>query len=436
MSGPNRKTALTARSRLLRDLCRRTGPGSAMLRDERGSVIIIFALALPVLLLAVGAAIDYGRLSSQKTRLQSAADAAALSAARELHMANADKSQVQSIAESVVAANLGSAAAGVTVSSRVLSEPVAVAVDLTQDVGLFFMGGDGSGASPLAAHAVARPVGGTPICVLGLEEKSAGAIDLNAKARMTGNACAVYSNSTNPSGIKSKDAAVLHASLICSAGGKVGGKANFEPDPLTDCPQMEDPLASRPPPPVGACTANDLEIEEQTTTLSPGVYCGGLKITDESRVTLQPGVYVIKDGQLEVEDNSELVGENVGFYLTGKGATFRFDRDSHISLTAPKDGPMAGLLFFEDRAAKQKQKYEIFSDDARMLLGTIYLPNGRLYIDAYEPIADRSAYTAIVVRQVELYAGPHLVLNSDYDATDIPVPDGISDVGKQIVLAE
>ena len=49
----------------------------------------------------------------------------------------------------------------------------------------------------------------------------------------------------------------------------------------------------------------------------------------------------------------------------------------------------------------------------------------RLHVDANSPIADKSAYTAIVARMLTLYGGPHLVLNSNYEQTDVPVPKGI-----------
>ena len=86
---------------------------------------------------------------------------------------------------------------------------------------------------------------------------------------------------------------------------------------------------------------------------------------------------------------------------------------------------MAGLLIFEDRTASKTEKHEITSDNARLLLGTIYLPNGTLKIDSDAPVADKSAYTAIIARAIELQEGPTLYLNSDYEATDVPVPEGL-----------
>lgn len=419
-----------------------TGMGTALAAaasraysDTRGSVAMLFALSFPVLLMIAGLAVDYGHMSLKKTQLQAAVDAAAVAAAHELHVSNTNAAQIKAVADNAIHANLGLAPNTAAVITDIIKDPLSVVVDAKLDVSPVLLAGITGASGTVSGHAVARVVGGLPLCVLGLEDKSAGAITLESKARMTGNACAVYSNSSNPQGIKSKDAAVLTAGLICSAGGKVGSKTNFAPEPLTDCPPLSDPLASRPPPPVGSCTHNNLVIDDDDRTLSPGVYCGGLRIDDEANVKLNPGIYVIKDGPLVVRDESRLSGQYVGFYLVGSGATFHFGNDSSIDLGAPKDGPMAGLLFFEDRNVKKKQKHEIFSDDARNLLGTIYLSQGRLYIDAYRPIADQSAYTAIIASQVELYAGPHLVLNADYDATDVPAP-AAAGTNRSIVLAE
>ena len=51
--------------------------------DRRGNVAMMFGLTLLPLMLATGSAVDFGRASSEKARLQSAVDATALSLARE-----------------------------------------------------------------------------------------------------------------------------------------------------------------------------------------------------------------------------------------------------------------------------------------------------------------------------------------------------------------
>src|SRR5271157_4372900 len=52
----------------------------AMTGDRKGSTSILYALMAPVLIFAAGAAIDYGRAAQIHSKLNAAADAAALAA--------------------------------------------------------------------------------------------------------------------------------------------------------------------------------------------------------------------------------------------------------------------------------------------------------------------------------------------------------------------
>ena len=245
--------------------------------------------------------------------------------------------------------------------------------------------------------------------------------------------CDVYSNTSLPLGLVVNDNATLKADLICVTGGYVAlSPGAVKPKPLTDCPKFEDPLASRQAPNVGGCDYLAMIIINQNKTLNPGVYCGGLTILGNSKVKLNPGVYIINNGLLKVSGTATMTGENVGFYLSGVLTLMFFDSGTTIDLTAPKDGPLAGILFFEDRKALPLRIHRIGSNNARNLVGTIYLPLGILFVDANAPVADNSAYTALVVRSLQLSEGPKLVLHSDYQSTDIPVPDGL--IGGQAVL--
>jgi hypothetical protein len=249
----------------------------------------------------------------------------------------------------------------------------------------------------------------------------------------------------------------LEAGLICATGGagKPNSKVHYTPTPLTGCPPVKDPLAARQFPTASSCDYTKKVVDGLTVTLSPGVYCG-LKLTNAAQVTLSPGTYVIKDDKFEVDQNAVLQGTGVTIALQGKGSTLKFEAASTISLTAPKDGPLAGLLIFDDPTGASAllsppppalpldslglspvpppREHEIKSDNARTLLGTIYMPQGRLVVDANKPIADKSAYTVIVVRALHLYDGPRLILNSDYSASDVPVPNGVGPYGGTVAL--
>ena len=186
-------------------------------------------------------------------------------------------------------------------------------------------------------------------------------------------------------------------------------------------PALADPLRDRPEPNVGLLECDHLLTVLVTplsgkVKLKPGVYCAGINIVGGD-VTLEPGTYILNNGALTVSAGGKLVGENVGFFLTGVLglSTIQFGPSSTISLTAPKTGDMAGMLFFEDRDVLFNLPHRIASNNARNLVGTIYLPGNTLTIDSKNPIADQSDYTVIIARKFEMKDGPELVLNTDYE---------------------
>lgn len=406
--------------------------------EIRGTIVVPFAIALPVLLLMIGSGFDYAQAITQRQRLQMAIDEAALSSSRELGLSDARRENVAAVVRAVVeksiAANGESRAPAPVLDIHVQNRPLEVQISARQGTVPYFGGAFGFAPVQIEVNTVARIIGQPNICVLALDTSANGTIALEKDARVTGNNCAVFSNSTHSNGLKSKNSAVLTASMICTAGGKDGGRANFMPSPMTDCPTFTDPLAGRPEPVAGACDSSLPTRVTSSRRLSPGTYCGGLEILDGAVVELDPGIYIFKDGRFRVGEGASVTGQGVGFFMTGTGAVVRLEQQSTINLAAPNAGAMAGLLFFEARNQPTSGVHNIFSDNARNLLGTLYLSRGRLHVDANNPIADQSAYTAIVARMLTLHGGPHLVLNTNYDLTDVPVPEGIKGASQPVAL--
>lgn len=410
------------------------------LRNREGSTAILFALALPVLLMATASAVDVGMGVRQKARLQSVVDAAALAAARELSMSNSKTDNVSSVVQAL-AANYSKASylesndPTPVLSTTVSTSPLQVKVTAEQPFVAFFGNTLGLVSRDFTASATAQVIGKPNICVLVLDPSANGALSLEQSANVTGKDCAVYSNSTHNTGILAKGMASLTAMTICSAGGVQGGGANFDPPPYFDCPTFDDPLASRPEPSVGHCFDPGVTEIKTSGTLMPGTYCG-LTIANGAVVEFSPGVYTIKDAPLIVKDGAQINGKGVGFFLTGAGAHVDFEADSGISLEAPTSGPMTGLLLFAARSSTSGNQHKIFSENAQNMVGTIYLPSGELRVDGAASIGSQAAYTAIVANRVQLYGGPHIVLNTNYDQTDVPVPEGIKGAGQPVHLVE
>jgi Flp pilus assembly protein TadG len=403
-------------------------------RDQSGGVALPFALALGGLALGSSVAVDYSNISTQRTRLQGIADASALAAVREFRLGNASSGIIIQAAQNHASSALAGSKESVLVTPSVDTMNKSVTVRVSTSVSSLFPGITGRSATEIATTATAKMVGGSPVCVVGLEQNANFTIEMDKNAKLNAPECAVYSNSKKPNGLMAKNSAVMKAAFICSAGGKSSpGPGSFLPEPKTDCPVIPDPLAQRKQPVASSCTATAMVVKGSMLSLSPGTYCGGLTVTDLARVSLSPGVFIFKDGPLVVTGGATLEGVNVGLHFTGNGATMKFDPVSSVSLTAPKSGDMAGLLISEDRANPLGQQFDILSNDARTLLGTIYLPQGRLHIGANSTVADKSAYTVIVARRFTLSEGPTMVLNTNYGSTDIPVPAGVGPAGQSML---
>ena len=414
---------------------------------QSGNVIVPFALIGVVLVTAVGGGLDLMSVANQKSSLKSLADNAALSAVNELAIVSNDTARIKAVAEAYVDRN--AEGESIAVSTDVDWEARTVKVSLNAEPRTYFPGPVSSGET-LRVASTAK-LAGTPgnVCMIGLSPVAISTLQMKSKSRITAEQCAIYSNSTSALSMTVNPTARVKAELICVAGGYAGRDSTNSAHVIEDCQQIQDPLASRPQPKVGACTFKNVVVK-QAKTLKPGVYCGGL-IVDGGTADLKAGVYIIKGGQLLVTNGGTLRGDDVGFYLADPFAKIGFDYKATIDIAAPRDGIMAGMLImsapYQEALAVgglnniklvdtvgttlrvpdgvTPADHTIRSDNARRLVGTIYLPNGKLLIDGKGTIADRSDYTVIVADTFELRDGPNLVIRTDYDQSAVPLPEGV-----------
>jgi hypothetical protein len=401
---------------------------AAFARARAGSIGASFGLMLPVLAGGIGVAIDMSSFYSAKSRAQSAADSSALATVRELSLIGSDTLRLKSVAERNAMANLGELSAVATVSPSVDMARAELTVGIHVKPQGVFGGLFGIEVGSITVSATARLVGAQKICLIALNPSGPLALTVIHKARVNAADCSVFSNSTHRIGISAIDSSLIKARSICSSGGVLGKGSSFQPAAKTDCPPIPDPLVKRPAPPFGGCDYNNHVVNGGSVYLRPGVYCGGLRIAGNAIAKLDPGVYVIKDGKLHVDNTATFEGTNVGFYLSGNKTTLDFEPGTTISLTAPRDGAMAGLLFFEDRNTSTLRIHRIASNNAHTLLGTIYLPKGIFFVEANAPVSQRAAFTIIVANRLAFEAGPEFFINANYGATDVPVPAGLGPV--------
>jgi Flp pilus assembly protein TadG len=458
-------------------------------QDSKGNITLMAVGAIALIVFLGGSIIDYMSLSNQRQQLQGVADRAAIAAAQELVVFKGTDSRVNSVANAFVSATYNDRPH--ITAAEVIDGGKAVKVTISIEPKTYFPGPIAQGVSAIRVKAIAEVSGGGYVCMIGLSPNEDSTLDMHDKARVTAENCAIYSNSKNKNSLRLANNSRVKADLVCVAGGVAGPKSAVSPnEPLTDCPPLTDPLRDRPEPNVGLLECDNIlgassilgkdllgkdgllnldllkgglggvlggvgekvkllqqilkgdlvgnlapgAIVTGKTTLEPGTYCGGINVIGGD-VTLKPGTYVLNNGGIVVMNGGKLQGENVGFFLTGALglSTIQFAASSTISLTAPRAGDMAGMLFFEDRDVLFKFPHIMASNNARNLVGTIYLPGNTLEINAKNPIADQSDYTVIVARKFDMKDGPELVLNTDYESSLIPVPEGVGNKSRPIV---
>lgn len=406
------------------------------LRDTRANASILICVAGVVVVALIGGGVEAMNLQGQKQQLKELANEASLDAAASLVLASADERVIQERIRNYVQARMPDD--NIQVASAIDFRAGVVAVELAIEPTTYFPG-PLSKVDFVRARSVASASGEPQnICMVSLNHVEKHSLDLRDDSRISAQGCAVYVNSSSKEAFRVAKQTNAYIDFVCVAGGTKGPVEETPgiEETVTDCPALQDPLVNQVHPEVGDCDHVDKKVMIDET-LQPGTYCGGLTIQGAT-ANLAPGIYVISNGKLKVDKGGVLIGNNVGFFMVGISSKVEFKKDSEISLTAPKDGLMAGLLMFapdEDSERHQilfgemlEYKHKIQSKNARRLVGTIYLPHGELLIGGADRIADQSEYTVVIAGSIELEEGPNFVLRSDYALSDIPVPAGVGRV--------
>lgn len=168
------------------------------------------------------------------------------------------------------------------------------------------------------------------------------------------------------------------------------------------------------PPSVGPCDFTNTTINGSTANLLPGVYCGGITVMNTATVTLDPGLYIIKDGPFSVDGTSSVTGAQVTAYLTGDSTTFvNLVEDSQVNLSAPTTGPLAGLVFFEERGLATPRTHFVGSNANMVFEGTLYFPDSKIkVVSRLGGGPSPSPYTSLIANKYRFSSNAALDLNS------------------------
>lgn len=396
-------------------------------RDRHGGVALIAGLALPAILtLAVGA-IDLVSVNNDRAAIQDALDEAALQAASQL--AVSDSSALGQRTQAYLDERLAQVRdrCRYDIKTVVAADGRSVRVVLEGTRMSYFGNILPPGGWPLHISATAQPMGQVPLCVLsmGADEKSM--ISMKDQATITANGCLVHSDSD----IKVASTALLQASTVQAAGLATG---RIVPQAQNGAGTIEDPFAAMTIHAESLCLPVSILYNTGLIPLPSGVHCGDITVDESATLTLLPGEHYFMKGKLELKKTAKLVGSDV-VLIFDKDSDFKFGDRAQINLQGRKSGAYAGFVIATTR--KNDHTFEISSTAARELLGTIYIPSAKLAVAGTGgSVADQSAWTVIVAKSIEISEGPKLVINSNYGAASVPVPQGVGPTRRGARLAK
>jgi len=473
------------------------------------SVTGIAAIAAPAVLGVGLMAADLSTLQRSRTVLQSATDGAALAAAGEMKLANASLQRIGDLVVNQLTAQIGSSPSVITAST---SSATDIRATITSGIGRIDLVATvdrqqrtldlklstqpatilsrvaGFAPSTIDASARARLIGGSsPLCVLALDEKVFGSLQMSGSALITARQCGTQVNSGSTKGGYFADgtSVKLAATRNCAATlpSSPYQALNFDPLPIL-CPPLPDPLVGTVTIATPASCDTYLKVKPNKTVvldLASALPCyrrievkqGGTLILRNSGVLNMGGQH----GLLRVRNGGELKMESASAGVTinfSDNSTFTFLAGAKVNLAAPSTGPTRGFLFVGNPQGVKSRKFFVASVGVTQLLGTIYLPFGTLVVDmdeteavaassaaasaadgaeqddtdtggapsgpsagtnpATNEVNKQAAFTILVVGQLRVANKSNMVLNANYANTSVPVPGGVGPDATVVVI--
>ncbi|MDB5441312.1 MAG: hypothetical protein JWM33_3739 [Caulobacteraceae bacterium] len=385
-----------------------------------------FALAAPPLLVLGCSAVDLSFVVHDKNNLQALADSAALAGAKQLGMT--ESTGVEARAGSFVDDGM-SRLPDLTyhVSTTIPSDASSVTVEIKANRLSFFANMLPPGGWNFSAKATAVKLNSAPLCIISTGKDKTDPFEMKGQTQINAPDCFIHANSD----IKVDSGAWLRANTVQTAS---LAKGNIVPTAQTGAEPMDDPFAGlNVSIPLAICNPLDLLVDVGVMTLGPGVHCGPIDVAKTATLNLLPGEHYFLKSNLKMEENSTLSGKDV-VLIFDSGSKFDFKDGAVVDLEGRKSGNYAGFVIAT--TLKNTQNFTITSDNARKLLGTIYIPNAQLHVEGKNKVADQSAWTVVVAESIKMDGNANLVINTNYAGSGTPVPSGVGPRGGEVRLQQ
>jgi hypothetical protein len=387
-------------------------------REKRpAKVAILVVLSLTVLVGTGAIALDGGMAFGERRHAQATADAAALAAAEDL-FANSRINAGMDLSGTAYRSAMSTAAAngysndGTTsvVTVKVPGQapvytlptqftlngnlkPGYVEVTVQYNQSRLFSAIWGQDTFPIKAHAVARglwqtsnPGTGAPPGILVLNPSGNATFTDKGNALITDSTGTVIVNSNGAQALTLTGNSSVSGSTVYLSGspgyqinGGNGQLVGTQGGIQSGVSPTADPFAylfgtsTNPKPPSGL--SPQTVPSGNSPTLQPGIYTGGLSFSGQGTVTLQPGIYWMKNGGFSLTGQAGLNAQGVMIYSDG---AIDLEGQGDISISPPTTGIYQGISLVEAPSFTGTAK--IAGQGQVNITGSIYVPNGTLQV--------------------------------------------------------
>jgi Putative Flp pilus-assembly TadE/G-like len=387
---------------------------------SRGQVIVLICVSLVAMMGMIAVVTDFSFMQHQKNMMQTAADSAATAGSEEL-----------SYGDQVAAGKADAATNGytdgqnsvtVTMNNPPTTGPNAansayVEAIVSKPEPTYFLRALGVGTITVSARAVAYE-GNGPNCIYVMNPSASGAFSANGNVTVN-SSCGLLVDSSSSSGLTVNGNVTISAPNIGVVGNySKNGNSSLTPTPKTGVIAASDPLAYLQAPTVGSCAHTNFSLNGNTGSsgnpyqLYPGTYCGGISVNGNATLHFNAGTYVLAGGGMNVNGNSTMTGTGVTFYNTsgtGGYGTIALNGNSQANFSAPTSGPLAGILFFQDRSIpKSAAGSTINGNSSSTFDGAIYFATTTVNFNGN---SSANGYSIVVADQLVLNGNSSLGSN-------------------------
>lgn len=327
---------------------------------EKGSILIIGAVAMTAVLAFAGLAIDASYMYFHKRAMQTAADAGAYGGALELLRRNTDTTAAAKNDTALNGFTDGSDSVTVTVNSPPQSGPKVgdanfVEVIISHPQPTWFMRVLNFNSVTVTARAVAGLGSTGNGCVYALNQDTSNVNNgffVNGTTNSTFS-CGVFSNAN----FRSVGGACVVTPTVDYNGNYTNQNSgvNCGPQGIGKGVPIADPLANKYSiPAYSSCTAKNYQVTGGTIVhISPGTYCGGISIAGTVQtVIFDPGSFILVGGGLSINGAVNVSGDGVTFFNTysksDKYGAITINGSGTVNFSAPTSGTYEALLFYQD----------------------------------------------------------------------------------------